>query len=286
MNAWLEDNRGGRFPINGSCAIGRLPGSSVTLADRQVSRRHALVIAHFTGEHWLVDFGSSNGTRLNGIAINEPRRLKNGDVIEILSHKLLFNARPTPARSAKTATWEETEKKFPGFHSVAQGVLVLGADGAVQAASPHAREWLATYFRKSAAQQTMLPDELNRWLQQQVKRNATEGSIVRIGDPFLLMRAEKRLRIQLADAGGGQFALLFNEEDLSITRSRLERLGLTKRESQVMLWLAEGKTNGEIGAILKTSPRTVEKQVASILQKLNVENRATAIIRAMELAGA
>jgi DNA-binding NarL/FixJ family response regulator len=47
--------------------------------------------------------------------------------------------------------------------------------------------------------------------------------------------------------------------------------------------MVEGKRNSEIAAILHLSPRTVEKHAADILKELKVENRATAIVHAMEL---
>jgi len=56
---------------------------------------------------------------------------------------------------------------------------------------------------------------------------------------------------------------------------------LTPREKDVGMWVAEGKTNREIGLILSLSPRTVEKHVESILRKLHVYNRTLA---ARELA--
>jgi DNA-binding CsgD family transcriptional regulator len=55
-------------------------------------------------------------------------------------------------------------------------------------------------------------------------------------------------------------------------------LPLTEREAQIALWLAEGKTNGEIGLILGMATRTVEKHVEHILAKLCVENRTTAAL--------
>lgn len=53
---------------------------------------------------------------------------------------------------------------------------------------------------------------------------------------------------------------------------------LTAREAEVGLWLAEGKSNPEIAAILGLSIRTAEKHVGSILAKLGVENRTTAAV--------
>ena len=56
----------------------------------------------------------------------------------------------------------------------------------------------------------------------------------------------------------------------------LASLGLTARETEVLSWIAQGKTNYEIGVILNISPRTICKHVQRILNKLNVENRTAA----------
>ena len=56
----------------------------------------------------------------------------------------------------------------------------------------------------------------------------------------------------------------------------LPTFGLTKRELEVAIWLARGRTNPEIAEILAMSPRTVEKHVERILIKLGVENRTAA----------
>ncbi len=55
-----------------------------------------------------------------------------------------------------------------------------------------------------------------------------------------------------------------------------ERFGLTARESDVLLWIARGKSNRDIGEILGLSPRTVNKHLERIYVKLGVENRAAA----------
>jgi DNA-binding CsgD family transcriptional regulator len=53
---------------------------------------------------------------------------------------------------------------------------------------------------------------------------------------------------------------------------------LTPKERQVARWLAQAKTNGEIGTILGISTRTVEKHVENLLRKLHVENRTAAAL--------
>ncbi len=57
-----------------------------------------------------------------------------------------------------------------------------------------------------------------------------------------------------------------------------EELGFTRREAEVARWLGWGKTNPEIAVILRMSPRTVEKHMERILEKLGVENRTAAAV--------
>jgi transcriptional regulator EpsA len=58
---------------------------------------------------------------------------------------------------------------------------------------------------------------------------------------------------------------------------------LTVRELDILKWIYLGKSNFEIGAILKISPLTVKNHVQKILRKLNVVNRTQAIGKSIEL---
>jgi DNA-binding response OmpR family regulator/DNA-binding CsgD family transcriptional regulator len=59
-----------------------------------------------------------------------------------------------------------------------------------------------------------------------------------------------------------------------------QSFGLTHRESEVLLWIAKGKANRDIGEILGLSSRTVNKHLEQIYAKLGVENRASAAVKA------
>jgi DNA-binding response OmpR family regulator/DNA-binding CsgD family transcriptional regulator len=64
-----------------------------------------------------------------------------------------------------------------------------------------------------------------------------------------------------------------------------DRLGLTAREAEVLLWLGRGKSNRDIAEILVMSPRTVNKHLEGIFAKLGVENRASAAALAVRILG-
>lgn len=63
----------------------------------------------------------------------------------------------------------------------------------------------------------------------------------------------------------------------------LVKLGLTPRAAETLLWLAQGKTNPDIATILGITESTVKKHVQEIFEKLGVETRGAATVRALEL---
>ncbi len=62
-----------------------------------------------------------------------------------------------------------------------------------------------------------------------------------------------------------------------------EQLGLTPRVAQTLLWIAQGKTNGDIATILAIAESTVKKHVLEVFETLGVETRTAASLRALEV---
>lgn len=62
-------------------------------------------------------------------------------------------------------------------------------------------------------------------------------------------------------------------------------LGLTPRAAEALLWLAQGKTNSDIAIILGITESTVKKHVQEMFDKLGVETRSAAAVRALEVLG-
>ena len=63
----------------------------------------------------------------------------------------------------------------------------------------------------------------------------------------------------------------------------LEKLGLTPRDAEILLWVAQGKSNFETGIILTISATTVKKHLVHIFEKLGVESRNAATLQALEI---
>src|SRR5437773_3861592 len=67
------------------------------------------------------------------------------------------------------------------------------------------------------------------------------------------------------------------------TAEPLLKLGLTPRAAEALLWLAQGKTNSDIATILGITESTVKKHVQEMFEKLGVETRGAASVRALEV---
>jgi DNA-binding NarL/FixJ family response regulator len=63
----------------------------------------------------------------------------------------------------------------------------------------------------------------------------------------------------------------------------LEALGLTPREAEVVLWVAQGKSNGEVALILDMAEGTVKKHLQHIFEKLGIESRHALTVQAHEV---
>lgn len=66
----------------------------------------------------------------------------------------------------------------------------------------------------------------------------------------------------------------------------LLKFDLTPRAAESLLWLAQGKTNSDIATILGITESTVKKHVQEIFDKLGVETRGAASVRALEALNA
>lgn len=107
-------------------------------------------------------------------------------------------------------------------------------------------------------------------------------------EPVRLRRdgAELTLRAVALPGPGRGSLVLMQERALTVTPWSFEALAVTAREREVLTWLAAGKTDRQIGAILGISPRTVQKHLERLYVKLGVETRTAAVMRSLALATA
>lgn len=163
-----------------------------------------------------------------------------------------------------------------GLEGLDQGILVLSRHGHIRFSSNRARRWLADYFQTSPRTGGKLPPEVSRWLKRQALPPSSRGTLAAVPRPLIANRPGRQLRIRLSRQGGEDRFLLLDERRTEPSIGPLMGLGLTRREAEVLLWVAQGKTNPETGIILGLSAGTVHKHLEHIFDKLSVETRTAA----------
>jgi len=172
------------------------------------------------------------------------------------------------------------------------GVVVVDGRGRIAWQSPQAQRWLGEFFTDGPAERCAA------WLAAAVDEagGAVAGGAVASGAvaasgpdgaPALLVAdvlcrrgaADGRtlLARRLGDIGMGEAMWLLSlQRPGEAAASRLATAALTPRETEVLSWVAKGKTNRDVGDILGLSPRTVNKHLEHVFEKLGVETRAAA----------
>ena len=156
----------------------------------------------------------------------------------------------------------------------------------VQSATERAQQLVAKYCGKPIRLRARLPPALLQWVKGNPSANIESDVILPLEKPLTMLRRGERLVVWLLPTMYRDI-LLLREIDGTTKLETLkpplppELLGLSRREAEVLIWVAQGKTNAEIGTILDLSPRTVQKHLEHMYQKLGVTSRAAAIIQAM-----
>jgi DNA-binding NarL/FixJ family response regulator len=141
---------------------------------------------------------------------------------------------------------------------------------------PKAQAWLLEFFHSEVKRHGNIPQGIQNLLTQSRAGGGTPEHLE-------IQNREERLTAMLSASPLGGWLLRLERKPLKPAPRFRPLPQFSTRKNEVLKWMAEGKRNAEIASILFLSPRTVEKHVAEILMDLKVENRATAIIRAMEL---
>lgn len=160
-----------------------------------------------------------------------------------------------------------------GVSGRSHGVIVLGRSGLVKDASDEARRWLREYFGAPADRPARLPEAIRGWLRGRL--GATGDHAEPRGRAFSVERNGRRLVVRLIPDRAQRF-LLLEEHAPAPSATGLKSFRLTRREAEVLAWVAVGKTNQDIAAILAISSRTVKKHLEHVYQKLGVETRTAA----------
>lgn len=127
-----------------------------------------------------------------------------------------------------------------------------------------------------------LPASILTWIKKRIQLSAST-------DPESIdeFQTHSGLSIKLASYQSlDEYLLLLKKDsqDWNLT-SLKDALGLTLREVEILMWISRGKTNKEVGLILESSHRTVNKHLEHIFEKLGVTTRAAAVAIVLQRAG-
>lgn len=190
----------------------------------------------------------------------------------------------TAARSARTLERLQSVERFVGraFETTSLGIVALDADGSIKYMTDSAAALLHKYFGPRSLGHKQLSGEVDVWLRRRggpPRRKEFYGP----ARSLKVKSADAELRINLSIDGRTAERVLLIEEKSYLSPEELRALGLTRRESEVLFWVARGKTDAEIGRLCNISPRTAQIHLGHIYTKLGVENRTAATLMAMEL---
>jgi len=153
-----------------------------------------------------------------------------------------------------------------------KAVIVLQGDGTIRSCSVRAECWLREYFGARQASRR-LPEPLHTWLAVQQTRLGQMEPLAP-----LVVDQGKRLIVR-AFFGHDRIVLILTQEVGDPSPAPLRALGLSQREAEVSAHVAEGRSNHEIGQLLGMSPRTVQKHLEHIFEKLTIESRTALATR-------
>ena len=158
------------------------------------------------------------------------------------------------------------------------GIVALGSNGKPVFISEYARRLFEKYFAGEKCAADALPPTLSGWIGKinlSVETNESPA-------PLKIAAQNDEMTARLAfNRQTGERTLLL-EEKRAATPQSFAVLGLTPRESEILFWITQGKTDDVIGLFCGISPRTVQKHVENIFKKLGVESRTAAMLRSLE----
>ena len=167
------------------------------------------------------------------------------------------------------------------------GAIVVTPEGQVQFMTQRGEQLLSQYCSQKSSDSFSLPEPLQHWFKHQISLFTSESKVPSPCVALYIEQGGKQLLVRLiCDLIGEQYLLLLEEQELqSFSISSLELLGLTKREAEVLFWVAQDKSNAAIAKVLGCCKGTVRKHLEHIYEKLGVQTRTAAVMVALERLG-
>ncbi len=171
------------------------------------------------------------------------------------------------------------------FNESHSGIIVLTPEGRIQSITDQAGHWLRTYFGKTWKESPhALPELLHRWVRCQLHVRQRRDEIPHPQTPFIATSEDGQLIVRLLSPyDTGQSLLILEEHPCSVLPMLRTFSGFTPRETDILNWLSQGKTNKEIATLLALSPNSIRSRLEEIYKKLGVSTRTAAVRRFLEI---
>lgn len=170
------------------------------------------------------------------------------------------------------------QSAFVAMDEARRFLLATNIEGSILWNTPQAATIIERFVDDDSSATLRLPEYVKRWLNEQFLAKSPSPTQLVLKDT-----EEHQLLISyIGQSGPDEYLLRVIENDFTNIQNRLSNVfGLTAREAEVLTWIANGKANRDIGAILDLSPRTINKHLERIHRKLGVENRTAAAAMAL-----
>ncbi len=141
------------------------------------------------------------------------------------------------------------QQDLRGFYACARNcdraVIVLKGKRGVQWMTEPARQCVAEFFGKHPPQKNRLPKPMAKWIEQQSRKR--DGKRSALPKAKVVERNGERLVLRVVtDKRDGTRLVRLEKREPVLSAPSLERLGLSRREAEVLRWLARGMSNAEI----------------------------------------
>lgn len=168
-----------------------------------------------------------------------------------------------------------------GLDATGRAMMAIDTRGLLLWCTPLAEQAICRVSPEWSGEKGALPDALRGTVERLLGRSSARGASARID------RGESAVELVIiSQYRENEVLIRLNELNPKADALKLQqRLSLTDREAEVLLWISYGKSNGMISEVLLISPRTVQKHLERIYEKLGVETRAAAAAMAIKVLG-
>lgn len=181
-----------------------------------------------------------------------------------------------------SATADQWKRQDHGLAEGGCATVMLGPEARVLLRSPEAAPLLAS---AAGPFRSALPEIVTRWARREIARHQSADLWAFPRTALALGKGVDALALRLSSPPDGACHLLLIERVAAAVGGAAGLSRLSSREREILEWIAQGKTNAEIGIILSISVHTVKNHVKHILSLLGVENRTAAALLLREQKG-